>query len=137
MRPVAAVQSALKRITLQAGEVLLVERGAGVERRPHDSARDLQEAMAMKVQNAVAFLALGVLLFALPQLAPALCPASNFDGSSARALWLGLMGLVNGGIGAGRLCAGVWAWLRPWLEYSATDDGALPHSVSRIVQSGL
>ena len=74
----------------------------------------------MNTQNAVAFFALGILLFSLPQLAPALCQASGFGDGSARALWLGLMGLVNGGIGAGRLCAGVWAWIRPWLEYPTT-----------------
>jgi len=71
----------------------------------------------MNTQNAVAFFALGILLFSLPQLAPALCPVSTCDGSSARTLWLDLMGLVNGGIGVGRLGAGAWAWIRPWLEY--------------------
>ena len=71
----------------------------------------------MNTQNAVAFFALGILLFSLPQLAPALCPVSTCDGSSARTLWLDLMGLVNSGIGAGRLCAGAWSWIRPWLEY--------------------
>jgi len=84
----------------------------------------------MNTQNAVGFFVLGILLFALPQLVPALCPVSSGDGSSARALWLGLMGLVNGGIGAGRLCAGAWAWLRPWLEYP-TAHGHEPAKLAR------
>jgi len=86
--------------------------------------------MAMKIQQAVAFLVLGCLLFKLPQIAPALCQATSFEDSSARVLWLGLMGLVNGGIGIGRLCAGAWDWVHPWLEYPAT-HGREPARLTR------
>jgi hypothetical protein len=78
---------------------------------------------------------LGLLLFNLPQLVPALCSTGSYDGGSARALWLGLMGVVNGGIGAGGLCAGVWAWIHPWLEYPA-NRVARPYGVSRAAQVG-
>ena len=91
----------------------------------------------MNTQNAVAFFALGILLFILPQLAPALCAAGSFDDSSARTLWLGLMGLVNGGIGVGRLCASVWVSIRPRLEYPLPHDVALPPSVNRTAPSEL
>ena len=91
----------------------------------------------MNSLSAVGFFVLGILLFILPQLAPTLCPVSSYDGSSARALWLGLMGLVNGGIGAGRLCAGAWGRIRPWLEYPTNHNVALHRRVSRTARSGI
>jgi hypothetical protein len=87
----------------------------------------------MKTNHAIAFFVLGFLLWKLPQVAPALCLTNGSDGSSTRALWLGLMGWVNGGIGAANLLAGLWAWCRPWLEFPAPADVALPLTVRHAV----
>jgi len=51
--------------------------------------------------HAYVFLALGGLLNLLPMLAPAYFPPNSLDGSNTSALWLQLMGWVNGGLGAG------------------------------------
>ena len=51
--------------------------------------------------HAYVFLALGGLLNLLPMLVPAFFPPSSLDGSNTSALWLQLMGWVNGGLGAG------------------------------------
>jgi hypothetical protein len=55
----------------------------------------------MTTIHAYAFLALGGVLNLLPLLAPTHFPPNSLDGSSTSALWLQLMGWVNGGLGAG------------------------------------
>ncbi len=55
----------------------------------------------MTTIHAYAFLALGGVLNLLPLLAPAHFPPSSLDGSSTSALWLQLMGWVNGAVGTG------------------------------------
>jgi hypothetical protein len=55
----------------------------------------------MTTIHAYAFLTLGGGLNLLPLLAPAHFPPNSLDGSSTSALWLQLMGWVNGGLGAG------------------------------------
>lgn len=55
----------------------------------------------MTTIHAYAFLALGGVLNLLPLLAPAQFPPNSLDGSNTSALWLQLMGWVNGGLGAG------------------------------------
>jgi len=55
----------------------------------------------MTTIHAYAFLTLGGVLNLLPLLAPAHIPPNSPDGSSTSALWLQLMGWVNGGLGAG------------------------------------
>jgi hypothetical protein len=55
----------------------------------------------MTTIHAYAFLALGGALNLLPLLAPAQFPPNSLDGSNTSALWLQLMGWVNGGLGAG------------------------------------
>jgi hypothetical protein len=55
----------------------------------------------MTTIHAYAFLVLGGLLNLLPLLVPAYFPPNSLDGSNTSALWLQLMGWVNGGLGAG------------------------------------
>ncbi len=55
----------------------------------------------MTTIHAYVFLALGGTFNLLPVLAPAHFPPNSLDGSSTSALWLQLMGWVNGGLGAG------------------------------------
>jgi hypothetical protein len=53
--------------------------------------------------HAYGFLGLGGLLNLLPLLAPGFFPANGLDGANTSALWLQLMGWVNGLIGIGYL----------------------------------
>lgn len=55
----------------------------------------------MTTIHAYVFVALGGALNLLPLLAPAQFPPTSLDGSNTSALWLQLMGWVNGGLGAG------------------------------------
>jgi hypothetical protein len=55
----------------------------------------------MTTIHAYVFLPLGGVLNLLPLLALAQFPPNSLDGSSTSALWLQLMGWVNGGLGAG------------------------------------
>lgn len=57
----------------------------------------------MTTSNAFAFLVLGLMMISAPALAPAMFPPTGFDGSNARALWLLLMGSLQGALGAGYL----------------------------------
>jgi hypothetical protein len=50
--------------------------------------------------HAYGFLVFGGLLHLLPLVAPAQFPANSIDGANTSALWLQVMGWVNGGIGA-------------------------------------
>lgn len=51
--------------------------------------------------HACVFLALGGILNLLTLVAPGLFPPNSLDGANTSALWLQLMGWVNGGLGAG------------------------------------
>src|SRR5690348_12389633 len=55
----------------------------------------------MNTGNAIGFIAFGALMWLLPHVAPAWFPANGVDGSSARALWLQLIGGVEAAIGVG------------------------------------
>jgi hypothetical protein len=57
----------------------------------------------MNMRNAVGFLSFGLVMGLLPVLAPAWFPPAGIDGSSARALWLEVMGAVQTALGAGWL----------------------------------
>lgn len=54
----------------------------------------------MNSANALSFLTLGIAMWALPVVFPGWFPATALDGSSTRALWLEVMGLVQAGLGA-------------------------------------
>ncbi len=54
----------------------------------------------MNSANAIGFVALGLAMWLLPSVAPAWFPPAAVDGSSTRALWLEVMGLVQLGCGA-------------------------------------
>jgi hypothetical protein len=57
----------------------------------------------MNSGNAIGFVVLGAVMSALPHLAPGLCPATGFDGTSTRAVWLQLMGFLQVALGTGYL----------------------------------
>ena len=61
----------------------------------------------MTTLHAYLFLVLGGTFNLLPLLAPVRFPPNSLDGSNTSALWLQLMGWVNGGLGAGYV-----AWLQ-------------------------
>jgi len=52
----------------------------------------------MNAANAVAFFILGSFMEILPAAFPAWFPRTGFDGTSARALWLQLMGCIEAGV---------------------------------------
>lgn len=70
----------------------------------------------MNTGNALGFLGFGLGMGVLAWAAPAgLCPVGP-DGLSGRALWLGLMGTLQGGIGAGHLIRhALWPVIAGWL----------------------
>jgi hypothetical protein len=53
----------------------------------------------MNFANALGFIGVGVAFVVAPFAAPALFPHQGIDGSSTRALWTGVMGLVQIGLG--------------------------------------
>jgi hypothetical protein len=57
----------------------------------------------MNTRHAWGFLSLGLVMGLVPMVAPAWFPPSGMDGSSTRALWLELMGLVQTVLGGGRV----------------------------------
>ncbi len=59
----------------------------------------------MNPANAFGFLVLGIVMWALPVAFPAWFPASAIDGSSTRAIWLEVMGVVQAGLGVSFLLA--------------------------------
>src|SRR5688500_2840565 len=70
----------------------------------------------MNTGNASGFLLFGVVMWILPDVAPDLFPRQSVDGSSARALWVQVMGLVQLAIGFGFLVQlAVWPRLTRWL----------------------
>jgi len=74
----------------------------------------------MNIGNAFAFFLSGVVMWCLPNLAPGWFAATGIDGSSARALWLQVMGVVHLVVGAGLLVQdGLWARLVPALAADA------------------
>jgi hypothetical protein len=54
----------------------------------------------MNIGNAFGFVGFGLVMWLLPALAPQWFPATSIDGSSARALWIQIMAVVQGAIGA-------------------------------------
>src|SRR5687767_3745159 len=60
-------------------------------------------SVRMNKGNASSFFLLGLGFWLLPSLAPDLFPRNGIDGSSARALWIQVMGLVHTALGAGFL----------------------------------
>ena len=59
----------------------------------------------MNSGNSIGFVLLGAVMTALPYVAPGLCPATGFDGTSTRAVWLEVMGLLQFGLGASYLAS--------------------------------
>lgn len=55
----------------------------------------------MKFGHALGFLSIGLVMLLVQQFAPGLCPPNGFDGSSGRALWLGVMGTLQLALGGG------------------------------------
>ncbi len=53
----------------------------------------------MKLDAALGFLSIGLVMLVVPQLAPGLCPRNGFDGSSGRELWLYVMGALQVALG--------------------------------------
>jgi hypothetical protein len=53
----------------------------------------------MNIRNAWGFLSFGLVMGLLPLLAPTWFPPTGIDGSSARAMWLQLMGVVQTALG--------------------------------------
>lgn len=53
----------------------------------------------MNTRNAWGFLSLGLVMGFLPSLVPAWLPPTGIDGSSARAMWLQAMGVVQIALG--------------------------------------
>ena len=70
----------------------------------------------MNTGNAAGFLLFGLVMWALPDLAPDLFPRSGMDGSSAREMWIQVMGVVHLSVGAGFLLQlQGWPRLARWL----------------------
>lgn len=59
--------------------------------------------MGMNGSNALGFLAFGAVMGLLPRLAPGWFPPNGFDGTSARAIWLEAMGVIQVGLGSSYL----------------------------------
>jgi hypothetical protein len=70
----------------------------------------------MNVANAFGFLTIGLTMWLLPLLAPGWFPHTAVDGSSTRALWTQIMGLVQFGLGAGFLARSL---ATPFAQWSA------------------
>jgi hypothetical protein len=72
----------------------------------------------MNIRDAWGFLSFGLVMGLLPSFAPAWFPPTGIDGSSARAMWLELMGAVQTSLGGGRV---LWPMVGPavtrWLAY--------------------
>ena len=71
----------------------------------------------MNKGNASGFLLFGMVMWILPDVAPAMFPRNGLDGSSTRALWLQAMSVVHLAVGAGFLMhLGVWPRVLKWLS---------------------
>ena len=81
----------------------------------------------MKLINSLGFLFLGLIMAALPEWMPGLCPPDIF-GNSVRATWLHLMGFTQVVIGATYLVRKAGAemalWLERWPELLDAETGA-------------
>jgi hypothetical protein len=71
--------------------------------------------MPMNLANAIAFLVMGTVMEVLPEAFPGWFPRTGLDGTSARALWLHLMGFVEAGISTA-FC--VTEFVVPWVAKS-------------------
>ncbi|MBC7368954.1 MAG: hypothetical protein H7343_19440 [Undibacterium sp.] len=86
----------------------------------------------MNNSNAFGFALLGLTLAMLPTVAPGGFPATGFDGTSARALWLHLVGGVQVAIGSvwlgqaaiGKFADGLATFQMPTLDRSPLATGA-------------
>lgn len=72
--------------------------------------------MTMNLSNACTFFLTGTAMVVLPVVAPSLCPNNGFDGTSAREMWLQVMGLINASIGTGYFLRTGWKSLATALE---------------------
>jgi hypothetical protein len=86
----------------------------------------------MNALNAILFAALGSAMEALPKLFPSWFPPTGSDQSSARALWLSLMGVVQIALGTGFILRAhvVPGFFRFFSSARATESGtfAIPSS---------
>jgi len=71
----------------------------------------------MNSANATIFLVMGSIMEVLPDAFPGWFPRTGLDGTSARSLWLHLMGFVETGIAAS---FGMTEWVIPWVTKSMT-----------------
>lgn len=85
----------------------------------------------MNSANAVGFVALGLALWLLPSVAPAWFPHSAVDGSSTRALWLEVMGLVQLGLGASYLL-NQYVRIGRGRQSAPTETAAVPQAASAV-----
>lgn len=93
--------------------------------------RVAKESGNMKFIHSLGFLVIGLVMFKLPEFAPALCPRDEF-GQSVRATWLHMMGITQLAIGLSFVVRGalgqVAVWLRRWPEeIAAAMAGTTPH----------
>lgn len=73
--------------------------------------------MRMNSSNASGFVLFGLAMGLFPAIAPDLFPRNGIDGSSARALWMHTMGVVQVAIGLFFIMReGVLPWFARWLE---------------------
>lgn len=83
----------------------------------------------MNFKHAIGFMIIGAVFGLLPNLAPEWCPVTGPDGSSTRALWLGLMStvLISVALGYfGRRILGSVALLLEHGPAGAGEDAAAP-----------
>lgn len=73
----------------------------------------------MKLNHAFGFLLLGTVFGLLPRFAPGWCPVTGVDGTSARELWLQLMGAVQIGVALAHIGRRSWCTGASFLAYAA------------------
>jgi hypothetical protein len=91
----------------------------------------------MNTANALGFFGFGALRWLLPAVAPGWFPPTGIDGSSARALWIQLMGVVQCAIGAsfllrGQVIPAVARWLAAARPVAVLTQAPVPQGAARV-----
>ena len=82
----------------------------------------------MNTGNAFGFVLFGATMWFLPTVAPEMFPRNSLDGSSARALWLQVMGLVQVAMGAAFvLQMEIWPRVSRWLSTAPAMEPVWSH----------
>ncbi len=88
----------------------------------------------MTLRNAGGFLSFGLVMGLLPLLAPSWFPRTGIDGTSTRALWLEVMGVMQTLLGGGPL---VWKIAVPalvrWLAYVPAPVSSVPKPAAPVL----